>query len=191
MTYRRYQGFTVSPLIILIAANLLLYIAVIISPEELRIQLGLMPATVNREPWTLITSIFVHGSFFHLFANMLALFFLGSYLTRLIGNKSFLAVYFGGGLLGSIFYWLLAPTLIIAVGASGAIFAVGGALAVMLPNLKVLVFPVPVPMPLWVAIIGGFLVLSLLPFVAWEAHLGGLAFGALAGYLFKSRRRYI
>jgi membrane associated rhomboid family serine protease len=61
----------------------------------------------------------------------------------------------------------------------------------MLPNLKVLVFPVPVPMPLWVAIIGGFLVLSLLPFVAWEAHLGGLAFGALAGYLFKSRRRYI
>lgn len=190
MTYRRYQGFTVSPLIILIAANLLLYIAVIISPE-LRIQLGLMPATVNREPWTLITSIFVHGSFFHLFANMLALFFLGSYLTRLIGNKSFLAVYFGGGLLGSIFYWILAPTLSIAVGASGAIFAVGGALAVMLPNLKVLVFPVPVPMPLWVAIIGGFLVLSLLPFVAWEAHLGGLAFGALAGYLFKSRRRYI
>ena len=190
MTYRRYQGFTVSPLIILIAANLLLYIAVSISPE-LTIRLGLMPATVPREPWTLLTSMFVHGSFFHLFANMLALFFLGSYLTRLIGDKAFLTVYFGGGLLGSIFYWLLAPTLSIAVGASGAIFAVGGALAVMLPNLRVLVFPIPVPIPLWAAIIGGFLILSLLPFVAWEAHLGGLAFGALAGYLFKSRRRYL
>jgi membrane associated rhomboid family serine protease len=45
-------------------------------------------------------------------------------------------------------------------------------------------------MPLWIAILGGFVLLSLLRFVAWEAHLGGLVFGALAGYLFKSRRRY-
>jgi len=190
MTYRRYQGFTVSPLIILIAANLLLYIAVSISPE-LTIRLGLMPATVPREPWTLITSMFVHASFFHFLFNMLALFFLGSYLTRLIPNKAFLTVYFGGGLLGGIFFWLLGPSTAIAVGASGAIFAVGGALAVLVPNLRVFVFPIPIPMPLWVAIIGGFVLLSLLPFVAWEAHLGGLAFGALAGYLFKSRRRYL
>ena len=188
MTYRRYQGFTVSPLIILIAANLLLYFAVSISPD-LTIRLGLMPATVSSEPWTLITSMFVHADFFHLLFNMLALFFLGNYLTRLIPNKAFLALYFGGGLLGSLFFWLLGPSTAIAVGASGAIFAVGGALAVLVPNLKVFVFPIPAPMPLWIAILGGFVLLSLLSFVAWEAHLGGLVFGALAGYLFKSQRR--
>ena len=190
MTYRRYQGFTVSPLIILIAANLLLYIAVSISPD-LTLRLGLMPATVSSEPWTLITSMFVHSGLFHILFNMLALFFLGSYLTRLIPNRAFLAIYFGGGLLGSIFFWLLGPSTAIAVGASGAIFAVGGALAVLVPNLRVFVFPIPAPIPLWAAILGGFALLSLLRFVAWEAHLGGLIFGALAGYIFRSRRRYL
>jgi membrane associated rhomboid family serine protease len=62
---------------------------------------------------------------------------------------------------------------------------------VLVPNLRVFVFPIPAPIPLWAAIIGGFVLLSLLRFVAWEAHLGGLIFGALAGYLFRSRRRYL
>jgi membrane associated rhomboid family serine protease len=191
MTYNRgYPGLTLSPITILIGANVLVFIATSISPE-LVVRLGLLPATVPNEPWTLITSTFVHSGLFHLLFNMLALFFLGSYLTRLIPNKALLTVYFGGGLLGSIFFWQLGPSLALAVGASGAIFAVGGALAVLMPNLRVFVFPIPVPMPLWIAILGGFAVLSLLSFVAWEAHLGGLVFGALAGYLFKGRRRYL
>ena len=77
---------------------------------------------------------------------------------------------------------LLAPPLSISIGASGAVFAVGGVLAVMRPKIKVLVFPIPVPLPLWSAIIGGFVIISFFPNVAWQSHLGGLVFGLVMGY---------
>jgi membrane associated rhomboid family serine protease len=41
-----------------------------------------------------------------------------------------------------------------------------------------------------VAVIGGFVILSFLPLVAWQAHLGGLVFGLIAGYIFRRRERY-
>ena len=85
---------------------------------------------------------------------------------------------------------LLGEPLSVAVGASGAIFALGGALAVMRPKLRVVIFPIPVPLPLWIAVIGGFIILSLLPFVAWQAHLGGLIIGFIAGYIFRRKERY-
>jgi len=102
-----------------------------------------------------------------------------------------LIIYFGGGILGSILYILLGEPLSIAVGASGAVFALGGTLAMMRPKLKVIVFPIPVPLPLWVAVIGGFVILSLLPFIAWQAHLGGLIIGLIAGYIFRRKERYL
>ncbi len=106
-----------------------------------------------------------------------------------------LLIYFGGGVLGNIFFVLLGTLLnpdlaAVAVGASGAVFALGGALTVMQPNLRVFIFPIPAPLPLWVAVIGGFVILSFLPYVAWEAHLGGLLFGLIVGYILKGRGRY-
>ena len=53
--------------------------------------------------------------------------------------------------------------------------------------MKVIMFPIPVPMPLWVAIIGGFIIISFLPGVAWEAHLGGLLTGLAAGYYLRRK----
>lgn len=107
----------------------------------------------------------------------------------MVGRNSFLAVYFIGGTIGNIFFMMLAPIFAIAVGASGAIFALGGALAVMRPKLKALVFPIPVPLPLWVVVIGGFIVLAFVSNIAWQAHLGGLAVGVIAGYFFRRRER--
>jgi len=121
---------------------------------------------------------------------MLTLYFFGTYLYRLIGQGKFLFVYFGGGILGSILFILLAPPFSIAVGASGAVFALAGALVVMRPKLPVLIFPIPVPIPLWLAVIGGFLILSFLPYIAWQAHLGGLVLGLIAGSFFRKRERY-
>ena len=188
MRYRSYQGFRLNSIWIIIGINFLLFIATLIS-RELIAFFGLAPINFLSQPWTIVTSLFIHASFWHLFANMLTLFFFGSYFSRLVGEGRFLWVYFGGGILGSILYLFLGAPLSIVVGASGAVFALGGALAVMRPKLRVFIFPIPIPLPLWVAVIGGFLILSFLPYVAWQAHLGGLIFGLIAGYFFRRRER--
>lgn len=89
--------------------------------------------------------------------------------------------------MGSVLFILLAPPYSIAIGASGGVFTLGGALTVMRPKLRMFVFPIPVPLPLWSAVIGGFLILSFLPGIAWQVHLGGLVFGLIAGYFFRKR----
>lgn len=170
----------------LIAANCLLFIAAAIAPKLLLL-LGLQPVGLLTRPWTIVTNLFVHSGLWHITANMLTLYFFGRYLSRLIGEGKFLIVYFGGGILGNILFILLAPPFSIAVGASGAIFALGGILAVMRPKLMVFVFPIPVPIPLWVAVIGGFFIIALFPHIAWQAHLGGLIFGLTAGYFLRKR----
>jgi membrane associated rhomboid family serine protease len=161
--------------------------------EDLIHQLGLQPAVfldLDR-PWTLLTNLFIHASFWHILANMITLYFFGSFLLRLIGLKRFLIVYFAGGILGNLMFILIEPSSYsIVVGASGAIFALAGVLTIMRPRLRVFVFPIPFPLPLWVAIIGGFVVLSFIPHIAWQAHLGGLVFGLVAGYIFRRRERY-
>ena len=189
MRYRTSQSSSVNPLWIIIFINVLLFIGTAIN-QELRFFLGLTPAIVQARPWTVVTSLFVHASFWHILANMITLYFFGKYLSGLIGERKLLIVYFGGGILGSVLFILLGPPFITAVGASGAVFALGGALTAIVPKLKVIVFPIPVPIPLWAAVIGGFVILSFVPFVAWQAHLGGLVFGLIAGYFFKKKGRY-
>ena len=186
MTYRSSRGFRLSPIQLLIGINLLLFIATVIKPE-LRFLLGLQPAIFLERPWTIVTNLFVHSSIGHILTNMITLYFFGTFLSRLIGDRKFLIIYFLGGIVGNIFYILLGSPFSIAIGASGAVFALGGVLTVMTPRLRVLIFLL-VPLPLWAAVIGGFLILSLFPRVAWQAHLGGLVLGLIAGYLLRKRR---
>jgi membrane associated rhomboid family serine protease len=138
----------------------------------------------------LVTNLFIHGGIWHILVNMLTLYFFGSYLCQLIGVRNFLITYFGGGILGNILCILILPSPLPVVGASGAIFALGGVLTAMRPRLRVFIFPIPAPLPLWTAVIGGFLILSFFPGGAWQAHLGGLVFGLAAGYFFRKRERY-
>ncbi|MBN2014130.1 MAG: rhomboid family intramembrane serine protease [Candidatus Altiarchaeota archaeon] len=154
---------------------------------------GLWPAMVFTEPWRMITSMFIHGSFGHLLMNMLALYFFGMWMERIVSEREVINIYFIGGIAGSLFYVFFAFLTpfasidTIAVGASGALFAVGGALAVMKPNIRVLIFPFPVPLPLWQAEIVIFFLVSFFPNVAWEGHLGGLIAGAILGYYYKKK----
>ncbi len=186
MAYKRYQSFKLTPIWALIALNFLLFIATAIAPELIFL-LGLQPATFLHRPWTILTSLFIHSGLWHIITNMLTFYFFGRYLSRLVGASKLLIAYFCGGIAGSVLFILLAPPYSIAIGASGAVFALGGALSVMRPKLRVFVFPVPVPIPLWSAVIGGFLIISLFPHIAWQAHLGGLVFGLIAGYFFRKR----
>ena len=189
MRYRSKQGFSLGAIGFLIVMNLILFIVTAIRPDVLLL-LGLAPALFLQRPWTIVTAMFVHAGIGHILGNMITLYFFGGYLIRLVGERNFWIIYLCGGLLGNILFMLLAPPFSIAVGASGAIFAVGGALSVIRPKSKVFIIPIPVPIPLWGAVIGGFLILSFLPNVAWQAHLGGLAFGLLMGYFFRRRRRF-
>jgi len=166
-----------------------MFVATAVS-SRLIFRLGLVPAVFLSQPWTIVTNLFIHSGLWHLIANMMTLYFFGGSFSRLVGDVRFLIVYFSGGILGNVLYILLGEPLSVAVGASGAIFALGGALAVMTPKLRVIIFPIPAPVPLWIAVIGGFVILSFLPFVAWQAHLGGLVAGLIAGYFFKREARY-
>ncbi|MFC1937228.1 rhomboid family intramembrane serine protease [Chloroflexota bacterium] len=187
--YRGYRGYSSTPIWFLIGINVLVFIVTMVRSEFIFL-LGLQPATFLQQPWTIVTNLFVHGGFGHILTNMITLFFFGSFLCRLLGERKFLLVYFAGGIVGNIFYLWLANPFTIAIGASGAVFAIGGALTVLTPKLRVFIFPIPAPIPLWAAVIGGFLIISLFPNIAWQAHLGGLLLGLAAGYYFR-KQRYI
>jgi membrane associated rhomboid family serine protease len=175
---------------LIIGINLLLFIATLINREFVLYLLGFQPASFLARPWTIVTNLFIHGSIWHIFANMITLYFFGSFLCRLIGVKRFLLVYFVGGIVGNIFFFLLPPSpLSIAIGASGAVFALAGVLVVMMPKLRVLLYFI-VPLPLWVVVLVFFVIWSFLPGIAWQAHLGGLVSGLVAGYIFRKRARY-
>jgi membrane associated rhomboid family serine protease len=189
MRYRGYgsAGFGVVGYIIITC--IALYIAVSVNRDLISL-FGFRGVDLleMRQPWTVLTSMFVHApfpSFSHILFNMLILYFFGSFLVNLVGAKKFLLVYFVGGIAGNIVFMLLNSPFATVIGASGAIFAVEGALVVMRPRLPVIIFPIPVPIPLWASVIGAFVLTSFVASIAWEAHLGGLLVGLVAGYFFR------
>jgi len=158
---------------------------------------ALTPAYVLYMPWQIVTSIFVHANFWHLFVNMFVLFFFGSELERRLGSKKFLKVFFLSGIAGSfayVIYTFLTNPFIPAMGASASIFGVMGALAMIAPETKVIIFPIPIPISIKVAIILFALYdLLLLPFtyatgVAHVSHLAGLIVGLYLGKRYRIRR---
>lgn len=186
MVFGRRQSFSTTSIWVLIGLNSLVFIALLALPS-LVFLLGFIPGDLLTRPWTIVTSIFVHSSIGHILANMITLYFFGSYLCLLVGKRYFLAIYFIGGILGNVLYMFLGSPFSIVVGASGAVYALGGVLAVTRPKLRVIIFPIPAPIPLWAAVIGGFVLMSFFPNVAWQAHLGGLVFGLAVGYFLKRK----
>jgi membrane associated rhomboid family serine protease len=187
VNFRNPRAINLTPIFVLIAVNILIFIATSIKPSAIDL-LGVAPATFSSQPWTIISAMFTHGSIWHILTNMITLYFYGMYVLALVGEVKFFLVYFVGGLVGNALFLLLANPYSIAVGASGAIFALGGALVVLVPRLKIMIFPIPIPMDLWIAILF-FALISLQPGIAWQAHLGGLVTGLVAGYIFRVRAR--
>lgn len=128
------------------------------------------------EWWRAITSMFLHASLAHVAFNMWALYLFGPALERRYGSIPFAALYLASGLGGSALYHLLGrgnP----AVGASGAIFGLMGALIVTLYDQR----HTPVGRAIFSQLVLLLAINLALPFViqniAWEAHLGGLVAG--------------
>ena len=146
---------------------------------------ALWPIGPNFMPWQVVTYAFLHGSFGHLFFNMLGLWMFGSELERVWGEKRFLQFYFASvlaaaltqlvvtGLMGAVY-----PT----IGASGGLFGLLLAFAMMFPNRIILLFfVIPMKARYLVALYGllelyqGFYVMN--SGVAHFAHLGGMIGG--------------
>ncbi len=148
---------------------------------------ALSQANMFSMPWTWITTLFIHSGPEHIFLNMYALFLFGPFLESKIGLKKFLLVYFSAGLLGNLGFLLTSPSFTtIGIGASGAIYGVLACLAIIEPNFQIVVFPFPIPLPLWIAsLFYLFSELSLtgnLDSVAHFAHVLGILAGFLIGY---------
>jgi membrane associated rhomboid family serine protease len=179
--------------------------------ESLVLEYGLVPARLSlAEPasWlTLVTSIFLHGGWFHVISNLWTLFIFGDNVEDRMGHLRFLAFYLISGIVAGLAHAALAPTSTVpTIGASGAIAGVLGAYFMLFPSARVLTLvpliflPWLVEIPAFVYL--GFWFLSQLSSVllnlgaagdfggiAWWAHIGGFAFGGLVGLLIVPRPR--
>lgn len=139
------------------------------------------------KPWTLLSSLFAHFSLWHLFGNLLFLYFAGNTYEQFFGRKRLLKLYLLGGLAGNLseilaqfIFPALQDSSFSVVGASGAIMAIFIALAVSQPHLKVQLFGI---FPLRIYMIAIFFFLKDLTGVGTEdqvahfAHLGGALYG--------------
>ncbi len=136
------------------------------------------------QPWRFITSIFLHGGVAHLFYNMFALILFGSIVEKVIGGKKFLIVFFATGIFASLLSVNFYES---ALGASGAIMGVIGALVVLRPGMSVWAFGMPMPMfvagILWA--VGDTIGLFVPSNVANIAHLAGMGFGLILGIYYR------
>lgn len=151
--------------------------------------------------WTLLTNVFMHGGFFHLFINMFVLFSLGNLCEKIIGRKRYLWFYLLSGIVASLFFVLFAYYLgniplgqaifgsstAFAVGASGAIFAVAGLFMILTPKLRFSIIFLPFfSLP-------AYIMIPLVLVITWivsssagigignTAHLGGFVAGVAYG----------
>ncbi|WP_329566007.1 rhomboid family intramembrane serine protease [Kitasatospora sp. NBC_01266] len=125
--------------------------------------------------YRLLTATFLHVQLFHVGSNMLALWWMGPTVERVLGRLRFTALYLVSGLAGSALVYLVAGAGVASLGASGAIFGVFGATAVLFRAARQPLGPV-------IALIVFNLVITFsVPGIDWRAHVGGLVAGVLTG----------
>jgi len=176
---------------------LLMFFAFILEyPFDLLKYFSFLPTLALLQPWRFVTSIFLHANFVHFFYNMLALFFFGSYLEKLVDRKVYLMIFFISGIFGNVLFLLTTfDSSIPAVGASGAIYGVIGALTALRPFAIVYVYFTPMPLIvmafIWALI--SFIGIFVPSEIAHAAHLSGLITGYVIGYFLKRReeKRYV
>ena len=150
-------------------------------------QMSMIPLAVRSgHIWTFVTYMFIHYDFRHILFNMLGLLIFGLHVERQMGSREFLLYYFITGTLAGIFsfavYYVTRNYFAVLMGASGAIFAVELAYAVLFPDSIIYIWGIlPLRAPVMVL---GFTALELIfsitgtrSNVAHLTHLAGFAFG--------------
>ena len=172
---------------ILLGLNVAVFVAVLVVGDRLLNGLLLFGQAVT-EPYgpvegvaegqwyRLLTSMFLHEEIWHIAMNMLGLWFLGPPLEAALGRLRFSALYLLSGLGGSALTFLVSAPGQASLGASGAIFGLFGATAVLMRRMNYDMRPILI-------LLGINLVFTFTwQGISWEAHIGGLAVGALIAY---------
>ena len=151
--------------------------------EKYKFQIG---AILKGEKIRLLSSGFLHADYIHLGFNMYALYLFSGSVIGNFGVVSFLIIYFGSLLFGNLFslsYHKKNPYYS-AVGASGAVSGIVYSAVMVYPDMQLILFPIPIPLPGYVFGVG-YLLYSIygmkkqLGNVGHSAHLGG-AMGGFA-----------
>jgi len=190
----------------LIAVNTLVWLYQVFMPAsqlaQFIRQMAIVPARItNRDTaalFTLVSSMFMHGSWQHIIGNMLYLAIFGDNIEDRFGHVIYLVYYLLGGIAAAIAQVMVNPTSQVPIlGASGAIAAVLGTYIVLFPRQKVrsliilfgfiriAVLPALLVLGMWfvLQLFNGVasIAVSASGGVAWFAHIGGFVFGLLAG----------
>jgi membrane associated rhomboid family serine protease len=188
----------------LIFLNCLVFLFQAFSPSGLQffiIKMGVIPYEITHftsipdipraSPLlSLLTSMFLHGSLFHLLGNMLYLWIFGNNIEDYLGPGRFILFYLSSGLGASMVHILFNfNSTVPVIGASGAIAGILGAYLILFPHARVLTFvflifiiriiPIPAAFVLGIWFFGQLLNVGLGGGVAWFAHIGGFLLGIL------------
>lgn len=165
------------------------------------------PTAAARVLGTLVTAIFLHGGWLHLGGNMLYLWVFGDNVEDRLGHARYLLLYLAAGVTGFVVHsFLLATSTVPTIGASGAIAGVLGAYIILSPRARIttLIFLgifiqiLDVPAFVFLIVWFGMQLLSGVAAlgqpgsaqtVAWWAHVGGFASGAVLGLVLRRRQR--
>ncbi|CAN5729280.1 hypothetical protein BH23GEM10_BH23GEM10_07990 [soil metagenome] len=173
-------GFGMTPWVQrLIIANAVVFLIKAMVPV-IDYYMAFTPSRVLLQPWTIVTYMFAHGDFWHLFWNMIGLFFFGPPLEGRWGSREFLKFYFicgFGGALLSFFFAFNNPM----IGASAAVYGVMLAFAMNWPDAPIYIWGIlPVKAKYLVGVLAVMSVMSTFSStpgdsIAHAAHLGGFA----------------
>jgi membrane associated rhomboid family serine protease len=158
------------------------------------------PVFPEKNVWfSILASIFFHGSLIHLISNVWVLLIFGNNVEDAYGHGAYLLFYLAAGVVASGAHIVLNPdSTLPVVGASGAIAGVMGTYAVLFPGARVTAiippfffWPFALPALLFLVVWFGsqFLLAGQETLVAWEAHVAGFVFGVVVGFLGRRRLR--
>ncbi|MBN2101944.1 MAG: rhomboid family intramembrane serine protease [Candidatus Aenigmarchaeota archaeon] len=182
------------PVFYIVAANVVMFLLQLIIPGFTEL-FALTPALATGGMfWQFLTYMFLHGSFFHIAINMFVLLIFAPRVEEIVGRTRFLILYFASGIVSGMFYLLLTGTgsQILMLGASGAVYAVVAAFAILYPKEVIVVYFMPLPaavvLVLLVLMESVFGLFGLQAGVANWGHLGGLIAGAALMLYWKKKK---
>ncbi|MFW5904953.1 MAG: rhomboid family intramembrane serine protease [Gemmatimonadota bacterium] len=175
-------GFSLTPWVkrLMIANGVIFLFTVLLGVDLVADWFGFHPSRILTRPWGAVTYMFVHAGFWHVFINMLMLFFFGPPLESQWGGREFIKFYLICGLGGVALSFLFMPASV--VGASAAVYGVMAAFAMTWPESPIYVWGIFPVKAKW--LVAFLFVLSFFSAVggagggvAHFAHLGGLITG--------------